>query len=176
MFIFYCSRFRFFIIIFIMINNTILRKSLFCSRWRMNFSSSSFISSVSNMSFSSISKSSRTGFSSTFLFYGLRSAGLSRTFKVSFWSISFFQLSKLPYKIQEPYLPSQQVLVPRASRGRPPPTSPRHPLKIDPIWPSLGCPNLMSQGHPNLMSLGRLEMMSRGRPNLTFKGHSWEIN
>ena len=59
--------------------------------------------------------------------------------------------------------PSRQILVPRTSRGRPPPTSLRTSPK-DPIWPPPGRP------------WGRPEMPSRGRPNLTFKGRPWEID
>ena len=49
------------------------------------------------------------------------------------------------------------------SRGRPPPTSPGHPLKI-----------LFDR--PDLTSRGRPEMTSRGRLNLTFKGRPWEVD
>ena len=67
------------------------------------------------------------------------------------------------------WLPSRQILVPRSSRGRPPPTSPK-----DPIWPSRRCSNLTSRGRLNLTSWGRHEMRSRGRLNLMFKGRPLE--
>ena len=64
--------------------------------------------------------------------------------------------------------PSRQILLPRTSRGRPPPTSLERPLKI-------------LFDHPrdvpsDLTSWGRPGMMSRGRPNLTFKGRPWEVD
>ena len=60
---------------------------------------------------------------------------------------------------------SPQILVPRTSPGRPPPTSPGRILKI--LFNHLG-------GQPNLTSWRRPEMTSRGRLNLTSKGHSWK--
>ena len=53
-------------------------------------------------------------------------------------------------------LPSRQILVPRTSRGRPPPTSPGRSLK--------------TLKHSNLTSWGLLEMTSKGRPWEVYSG------
>ena len=58
-------------------------------------------------------------------------------------------------KISSHKIPSRQILVPRTSRGSPPPTSPGGPLKI---------------------LFDRPDLTSRGRPNPTFKGRLWEVD
>ena len=68
-------------------------------------------------------------------------------------------------------LPSQQILVPRTSLGRPLPTSPRRPLKILFDHP-VDLPNL----RPDLMSSGCPELTSRRRPNLASKGRLSEVD
>ena len=58
---------------------------------------------------------------------------------------------------------NRQILVPRTSRGRLPPTSLGRPLKI-----------LFDR--PGDVPIWRPEMTSRGRLNLTFKGRPWEVD
>lgn len=96
----YYSCFHFFINIFLIINISSLDNSVFSIKSKMNFSS--FIYLASNMSSSSIGKSSKFCFSWNYVFSGPKSVALSRT-------ISFFYhfpslLLNLPYRIEGKYL------------------------------------------------------------------------
>ena len=90
---------------------------------------------------------------------------VSNCFKLVFCSLDILKIITQPARDVPGTFPepSRQILVPRTSRGRPPPTSPGRPLKI-----------LFDR--PNLTPWGRPEMTSRGRLNLMFKGRPWEVD
>ena len=69
---------------------------------------------------------------------------------------------------------SQQMLVPRMSRARPPPTSPRSSLEI--LYDHPGDLPICRSGDVPTWRPRNVWNNVMGRPNLTFKGRCWKVD